>query len=96
MSGRLRGSARDGLDDWSAPEHETGKEGSPPGWKPAYLDDVWFYRGVMAVLGLVALACAVGLIGIAWQGKDVPDGLVALGSASIGALAGAIVGGRHG
>jgi uncharacterized integral membrane protein len=42
-----------------------------------------------AVLGLM-LAIIVSLVGViflAWQGKELPDGIVAIGSASVGALA---------
>lgn len=42
-----------------------------------------------AVIGLM-LAIIVSLLGVvflAWQGKELPDGIVAIGSASVGALA---------
>lgn len=43
----------------------------------------------LAVIGLMVaiLICLLGAIVLAWQGKDLPDGLVAIGSASVGALA---------
>jgi hypothetical protein len=54
----------------------------------AQLPDTWVYRLVVSVLGLVALTCAVGAIVIQLRGIAVPDILVALGSAAVGALAG--------
>ena len=50
----------------------------------------WVYRAVVWFLGLTAL---VTVFGVAWLGlcgkaEEIPNGLVALGSASIGALAG--------
>ncbi|CAG0941634.1 hypothetical protein ANRL1_00617 [Anaerolineae bacterium] len=50
--------------------------------------DVWIYRMVVAALGLTVLIGAIGAILLAVAGKPVPEVLVALGSASIGALAG--------
>ena len=52
MSGP-QGDSPDGTQDWSEAEHETGKDVSTStgDWKPTYLDDIWFYRGILAVLG---------------------------------------------
>jgi hypothetical protein len=50
--------------------------------------DVWIYRMVVAALGLVVLVAAVGGIVLANTEKGVPDVLLSLGSAAIGALAG--------
>lgn len=56
--------------------------------EPAYRRDRWIYRLVAGVLGLIALVAAVGAIWLALEGTDIPDLLVALGSAAVGALAG--------
>lgn len=61
---------------------------------PAYLNDKWFFRGVMLSLGAALVIATGGLIGIALSGKAVPEGLVAIASGTIGAFAGAIVPGR--
>jgi hypothetical protein len=50
--------------------------------------DVWIYRAVVGALGLTVLLTIVGLIVLALVGKPAPDGLIALGSAAVGALAG--------
>jgi hypothetical protein len=50
----------------------------------------WVYRTVVWFLGLTALVTVVGVVWLVLCGKgaEIPDGLIALGSASIGALAG--------
>lgn len=63
--------------------------------KPAYIGDRRFYRIVVWFLGIVAVAAAGGTILLGLMRPEVPDALVALGSASIGALAGLIGGGRQ-
>lgn len=50
--------------------------------------DVWIYRMVVAALGLAVLTGVVGAIVLAMAGKAIPEVLVALGSAAVGALAG--------
>ena len=50
--------------------------------------DVWIYRMVVAALGLGVLIGMIGSIVLAMAGKTVPEVLVALGAAAIGALAG--------
>ena len=52
--------------------------------------DVWIYRMVVVSLGLTILTTAIGFIVIAivTTSKEPPAGLVALGSAAVGALAG--------
>lgn len=54
--------------------------------------DVWIYRWVSVVLGFIASATVIGGIAIVLLHKDkgvsIPDGIVALGSAAVGALAG--------
>ncbi|MBI5302903.1 MAG: hypothetical protein HY868_12265 [Chloroflexi bacterium] len=50
--------------------------------------DVWIYRVVVGTLGLGVLVGMVGAIVLALVGKPIPEVLIALGSAAIGALAG--------
>jgi hypothetical protein len=52
--------------------------------------DTWVYRIVVMSLGLVVLMCTAGAIYLSAQPqpREVPDLLIALGSAAIGALAG--------
>ena len=52
--------------------------------------DVWIYRIVVGALSLVAVVAIVGAIVVAVSTDDtqVPDAVVALGSAAVGALAG--------
>lgn len=52
--------------------------------------DEWIYRLVVFFLGLVILATVCGGIYLATLGGsvEVPDGIVAIGSAAVGALAG--------
>ncbi len=51
--------------------------------------DVWLYRLVVGVLGLsTLLVITLGGLIFYSQGKDLPQGLVALGSMTAGALAG--------
>lgn len=76
--------------DWSEAEHPEGKQAvrNLPAWTPVYASDIWFYRGLLIVLGLVAFGSVVGFIILAMCGKEVPQGLVAVGAGAIGALAG--------
>jgi hypothetical protein len=56
---------------------------SPLQWDP------WIYRLVVAFLGLTVLSTVVGgLIIMATSGASVSEGIIALGSAAVGALAG--------
>ena len=74
-----------GDQSWGSP---TGNEPQTYGrGRPAYMSDRRFYRIVVGFLGTVAVLAALGTIILATQKLDVPDSLVALGSASIGALA---------
>ena len=54
--------------------------------------DLWIYRWVVIVLGVIAMITVLGGISIAiffdGAGKNLPDAIVALGSAAVGALAG--------
>lgn len=50
--------------------------------------DVWIYRMVVAALGLVVLISIIGAIYLANTASGVPDAIISLGSAAVGALAG--------
>jgi hypothetical protein len=55
---------------------------------PPLESDVWIYRGVVAALGFTVLIATFGAIYLAARSLDVPEVIVALGSAAVGALAG--------
>jgi hypothetical protein len=55
---------------------------------PAYYGDKLLYRIAVIVLCLLALTAAIGSLVLALQGKTMPEALVALGSAAVGALVG--------
>ncbi len=55
---------------------------------PHIPEDIPVYHTVVRVLGAVSIMAAGGFIALAVLGKPIPESLVALGSASIGALAG--------
>ncbi len=51
--------------------------------------DIWIYRLVVSFLGALAILVACGIIAIiVINGKTPSEGLVALGSAAVGSLAG--------
>jgi hypothetical protein len=55
----------------------------------APIPDTFVYRVVVSSLGLAVLIALIGAIALWWIGKTtIPDLLTALGSASVGALAG--------
>jgi hypothetical protein len=57
--------------------------------EPAYKKDVWTYRLVVIMLGGVAVGVVAGAIFLFALGKgELPSGVIALGSAAVGALAG--------
>ncbi len=53
---------------------------------PAYLGDRRFYRLVLWFLGLISLVSVAAVIYFHAIGKESPDALIAMGSASVGAL----------
>lgn len=55
---------------------------------PPLESDVWIYRIVVSALGAVVFTSVLGAIFITRNQGTVPDILTALGSASVGALAG--------
>ena len=66
--------------------------GSPVKETPsrAFEQDRWFYRIIALCLSSVALFSVIGLIVLAVFDKSMPEGLIALGSSAIGALAGVL------
>jgi hypothetical protein len=61
--------------------------GSPLG------SDVWIYRAVVVILGICVISTVLGGMFLVIYGKGepkmaLPDGIVAIGSAAVGALAG--------
>jgi len=50
--------------------------------------DPWIYRFVVGVLGLLVLIVVFGAVVL---GKDIPQGILALGSAAVGGLVGLLV-----
>lgn len=50
--------------------------------------DVWIYRVVVVSLGLTVLLSIVGAVVVAWLDQKNPAILTALGSTSVGSLAG--------
>ena len=55
--------------------------------------DIWIYRAVVVILGICVITTVIGGIVLVIYGKGeakiaLPDGIVAIGSAAVGALAG--------
>ena len=50
-----------------------------------------FYTRVLVVLGIFVIAAVAGMVILAFFGKAIPDGLIALGSAALGLFAGILV-----
>ncbi len=84
-------------DDWEdAPsEGETEVKNAFLLAPPAYHGDRLFYRVVVWALAIVAVGALAGGMVLAGMGKDVPDTVLALGSAAVGALAGVLAGNRN-
>ncbi len=53
--------------------------------------DVWIYRIVVFALGTLAIMALVGDMALAFYNKSIPEGVIALGSTALGALAGLLV-----
>jgi hypothetical protein len=53
--------------------------------------DVWIYRIVVFALGTLSIMALVGDMALAFYGKQIPEGVIALGSTALGALAGLLV-----
>ena len=56
--------------------------------------DRWIYRWGIYILGFVSILAVVGMICLSADGKTVPDGLIAIGSAAMGGIAGILAPGR--
>ena len=57
-------------------------------YQAAYVSDRKIYRTAVYVLGSLALIAAIGAIALAFMKLEMPESVVALGSASVGALVG--------
>jgi hypothetical protein len=55
---------------------------------PFQVPDTWIYRIVVISLGVGMLAAVIGVLILSGYGKTAPDGVIAIGSAAVGALAG--------
>ena len=73
-------------DDWG--DASKASPGGSVTFRPAYESDVWFYRILVIALGGAVLLSVVGAVVVAVMGKPVPEVLLAVGSAAVGALAG--------
>lgn len=82
-------------DDWGE-AHSEGEPVENPlvAGPPAYHGDRLFYRVVVFALAAVAVGALLGGMILAGMCKDVPDAVLALGSAAVGALAGVVAGNR--
>jgi len=58
---------------------------------PVQMTDPLLYRMVVAALGLALLLMVIGGLILSGLGHEIPDGLIALGAASGGALGGLLV-----
>jgi hypothetical protein len=56
--------------------------------KDAFQDDPVFFRLIANFSGYALIACIIGITTIVLCGKDVPEGLVAIGSGLVGLLTG--------
>jgi hypothetical protein len=54
----------------------------------AYEEDKWFYRILIILLAGVVLTVVIGSFVIIATGHDTTDGIIAIGSAAVGALVG--------
>ena len=78
-------------------ETETGPDNGPFPARVPFEDaraagpDVWVYRAGLLILGVVCIVTVTGGLVLAWPGKEIPESIVALGSAAVGAIAGLLV-----
>jgi len=56
--------------------------------------DRWTYRWGIYILGFVSIFAVVGMVYLSAGGQAVPEGLIAIGSASMGGIAGILAPGR--
>ena len=72
-------------DDWGSSENDQNhliKRG------PIFEKDIWIYRIIISSISFGIIICLLGAIYLAAHDKDIPEILIAIGSASVGALAG--------
>ena len=55
---------------------------------PIFMKDKWFYRAVVAILGVTVIVTLGAYIFFTINDKDTPDALIAIGSAAVGSLGG--------
>ncbi len=71
------------------PRTDGGNPPAPSGYRVKTTTDPWVYRMVVAFLGVTMLLTVAGVVIVLLNGKNaVPDGLIALGAATVGGLAG--------
>ena len=78
-------------DDWGSADQPPSSPLQPG---PVYRQDRLFYRVVAFTLAGAVLLALIGSFVLALYDKDVPESVVAIGSAAVGALAGVLVTGR--
>jgi hypothetical protein len=54
----------------------------------AYFRDKEFYRGVLIILGAAVIIATIGGLALSFNGKDIPQFIVAVGTTALGAIAG--------
>ena len=62
----------------------------------AMQQDFGVLRLVVAAIGIALIAAIVGIVFLVWSNKELPEGLVAIGSGAVGALATMLVRGGTG
>ena len=62
---------------------------------PAYYNDPVFYRIVGGTLCLVVVASMIGMFFLAGNSIKIPEGIIAVASTAVGALAGVLAGSRR-
>lgn len=58
-------------------------------------EDIPLYKLTLWFLGLIAVSSVVGIIFLAAFNKSIPESVIAIGSASVGALAGVLAPGKN-
>ena len=65
-----------------------------PEQRSAYHSDIWFWRFTVGALATIVLVALIGGILLAWQDKNIPEAVLALGATAVGALGGVVAGQR--
>lgn len=79
--------------DWEIAEDSEPKAERRP--DPAFVQDRCFYRIVGIALSTTATCSLLGGLVLAYFGKPIPEGIIAIGATAVGALAGVLVGNRR-